>query len=158
MVLFVLDVVIGRGTLSTKPDSFLDPNAMTKFSISMALAVGTPALIIIFGIFAFINIRKLFYQVSNNAAVRARAEDIGVTNFRREEERLDISYNITNDRIRGLEILLKEKKDALEVLQTERAIAERKAREERVAQGEQISYEIVKHEKKVEWGEENGNQ
>ena len=150
VTLLVLDIIIGKGTLSFRTDSFLDSDMMVKFALAVAITVGTPLLSVFFGVLAVISWRKVYFQMALTSRAQRRAEDLGITNFNRESERIEISYDIASDKLVLLEKRLQEKKNELDVLQMQLAMAERKAREERKEQGEEIKYEIVKHEKRVE--------
>ena len=146
--LLVLDIVIGTGTLSHEAETFLDPDAMLKFALAVALAVGTPLLMVVFGILAVKSYIRLYYQLALTSGAQARAQKKGIENYKRESDRIEISYDIASDRLQLMEQRLKDKKNELDVLQMQRSMAERKAREEQ--KGQKITYEIVKHEKKVE--------
>ena len=144
VLLLVFEILIGLGTLSFKEDSFLDKDTMFNLSMAISFTVGTPVLAIFFGIMAFINYRKLYYQTSKFTSTKEKAEELGFTNYHTESERIDNSYDNTSAKLFHLETRLKEAEEELEVLQTKRAIEERKASENKPK--EDVKLEIIKHE------------
>ena len=147
VALFVFEILIGLGTLSFKEHTFLDKDIMFNLSMAVSFTVGTPMLAIFFGVMAFINYRKLFYQTSKFSKVKGKAEELGFSNFHTESERIDNSYDSTSAKLMYMENRLKQAREALDVIQTKRAIEERNALQSRGPEQEKPRMEIVKSDK-----------
>ena len=148
VALIVLEILIGLGTLSFKEDTFLDRDTMFNLSMAVTFTVGTPMLAIFFGIMAFLNYRKLFYQTSKFEKVKDKAEELGFTNYHTESDRIDDSYDVTSARLMMLESRLKQAKEELDVVQTRQSLEARKVNEAWGEQKETPKMEIVKGDKR----------